>query len=203
MDHTPSRSLTISNNTDTADIPVISMDPAHPVSISGSPIAIPQATYKLSRLLAQRLGEFMDEDNDEEDAKVFSENPDDSSPSGSKPNQARVPVADDWKHNAAWVEMCVQHVLPPPVDASPMATTSLQRELTLMLKEQQAAASLKELGWYMPEDFIGDNLFQWIVELHSFDPELPIAKDLKERYVLMPPRHSELAFDNFGAWQER
>jgi ubiquitin-conjugating enzyme E2 Q len=32
----------------------------------------------------------------------------------------------------------------------------------------------------MPEDFIGDNLFQWIVELHSFDEALPVSKDLKK-----------------------
>jgi len=47
-----------------------------------------------------------------------------------------------------------------------------------MVKEQDAAASLKELGWYMPSEFNEDNLFQWIVEMHSFDPDLPIARDL-------------------------
>lgn len=50
-----------------------------------------------------------------------------------------------------------------------------------MMKEQEMAKSLKELGWYMPEEFIRDNLYQWIVELHSFDPDLPIAKDMKAK----------------------
>jgi ubiquitin-conjugating enzyme E2 Q len=26
-------------------------------------------------------------------------------------------------------------------------------------------------------------LYQWIVEMHSFDPALPIAKDMKAKYV--------------------
>jgi len=51
------------------------------------------------------------------------------------------------------------------------------------LREQDHAKSLSELGWYMPPEFIGDNLFQWIVELHSFEKDLPIAKDLKARKI--------------------
>jgi ubiquitin-conjugating enzyme E2 Q len=58
---------------------------------------------------------------------------------------------------------------------------ALQRELRAMLKEQEKADSLRDLGWYMPPEFVGDNLFQWIVELHSFDEALPIAKDLKAK----------------------
>ena len=61
----------------------------------------------------------------------------------------------------------------------PMATMSLQKELKAVLKDQATAKSLKQLGWYMPLDYIGDNLFQWIVELHSFEEELPIAQDMK------------------------
>ncbi len=72
-------------------------------------------------------------------------------------------------------------MLPPPVDSRPMATMAVQRELRAVLKDQEATRSLKELGWYMPLDYIGDNLFQWIVELHSFEEELPIARDLKRQ----------------------
>lgn len=93
------------------------------------------------------------------------------------------PPEEDWVHDPSWVAACIQHVLPPPNDASRMATTTLQRELRRILKEQEDAKSLKELGWYMPPEFIGDNLFQWIAELHSFDPEIPIAQDMKARYV--------------------
>ncbi len=57
---------------------------------------------------------------------------------------------------------------------------AVQRELRSMLKEQEAANSLRELGWYMPPEFIGDNLFQWIVEMHSFDPSLPIREGFED-----------------------
>ena len=54
-----------------------------------------------------------------------------------------------------------------------------------MLREQEHARALNELGWYLPLDFVGDNLFQWIVELHSFDPDLPVAKDMVSRYAIL------------------
>ena len=91
--------------------------------------------------------------------------------------------AYDWEHDPGWVEECVAHIMPPPVDAAQGATLSLQRELKAMLKEQNSARSLRELGWYLPPDNIDDNLYQWIVELHSFEEALPIAADLKARFV--------------------
>ncbi|KIK53307.1 hypothetical protein GYMLUDRAFT_941874 [Collybiopsis luxurians FD-317 M1] len=48
-----------------------------------------------------------------------------------------------------------------------------------MWKERDTRNSFKELGWYMPEEFMGGNLFQWIVELHWFDETLSIADDMK------------------------
>lgn len=91
--------------------------------------------------------------------------------------------ANDWEHDPGWVEECVAHIMPPPVDAAQGATLALQRELKTMLKEQNNAHSLRELGWYLPPDNIDDNLYQWIVELHSFEDALPIAADLKARSV--------------------
>ena len=37
---------------------------------------------------------------------------------------------------------------------------------------------LHELGWYINRNMI-QNVYQWIVELHSFDPDLPLSKDMK------------------------
>ncbi|KAJ5937361.1 hypothetical protein N7454_004661 [Penicillium verhagenii] len=37
---------------------------------------------------------------------------------------------------------------------------------------------IAELGWYMDPNVIS-SMYQWIVELHSFDPALPLAQDLK------------------------
>ncbi|RJE24012.1 ubiquitin conjugating enzyme [Aspergillus sclerotialis] len=43
----------------------------------------------------------------------------------------------------------------------------------------QEREPLHELGWYIDKELIS-NIYQWIVKLHSFDPELPLAKDLKK-----------------------
>ena len=55
-----------------------------------------------------------------------------------------------------------------------------------MYRDQRKARKneMELLGWYMPQDFNEDNLYQWVVEMHSFDPELPLAKDMKGKYVL-------------------
>jgi len=93
---------------------------------------------------------------------------------------------DDWKHNSEWVVSILENLWPPPIQSSPSTSYSMaiQRELQSesMLKEQDSAPNLRDLGWYMPPDLIGDNLYQWFVEMHSLDPELPIAKDMKEKY---------------------
>ncbi|KAK7028605.1 ubiquitin-CONJUGAT-2 domain-containing protein [Favolaschia claudopus] len=109
-------------------------------------------------------------------------------PSTSGSSSAPVgPPADDWRHDPDYVQRTVDLLMPPPFESSPSSTMAVQRELKAMLKEQEKALTsrggLKELGWYMPEAFIGDNLFQWIVEMHSFDPELPIARDLRRQGV--------------------
>lgn len=59
------------------------------------------------------------------------------------------------------------------------------KRLTSDIKQLQktyTSTPLHELGWYMDFENI-ENMFQWIVELHSFDPELPLAKDMKQAGV--------------------
>lgn len=46
------------------------------------------------------------------------------------------------------------------------------------LQKIQTTTPLHELGWYVHLDSL-ENMFQWIVELHSFDADLPLAKDMK------------------------
>jgi ubiquitin-conjugating enzyme E2 Q len=159
--------------------PMIKQDPRHPVTLASQPVQFPHPTYSLYQLLAARQEEYLQEEYDDEDLNIFVDEVPESS-SIAEP----VRHADDWAHDPSWVQVCVQHMLPAPDDAAPVATASLQRELARMLKEQEKAPSLTDLGWYMPLDFIDDNLFQWIVELHSFDPTLPIAQDLKTRYII-------------------
>ncbi|RMD43203.1 hypothetical protein DV735_g1893, partial [Chaetothyriales sp. CBS 134920] len=68
--------------------------------------------------------------------------------------------------------------LDPPKDASVSATNALQRALKEAVKVQKTAR-LSRLGWYIHAGHIS-NLYQWIVELHSFDEKLPLAQDMKK-----------------------
>ncbi|KAF7902317.1 hypothetical protein EAF00_002220 [Botryotinia globosa] len=69
-------------------------------------------------------------------------------------------------------------ILGPPAYATTSATMRLNRELKAILKVQNSTP-LHELGWYIDEKLV-DNIYQWIIELHSFESTLPLAKDLKE-----------------------
>ncbi|KAF7910678.1 uncharacterized protein EAF01_002188 [Botrytis porri] len=69
-------------------------------------------------------------------------------------------------------------MLGPPAYATPSATMRLSRELKAILKVQNSTP-LHELGWYIDENLV-ENIYQWIIELHSFESTLPLARDLKE-----------------------
>ncbi|KAI1411161.1 hypothetical protein F5Y13DRAFT_201387 [Hypoxylon sp. FL1857] len=68
--------------------------------------------------------------------------------------------------------------LAAPSYATNIAQKALQQEIT-KLKKIQDSTPLHQLGWYIDFDRI-ENLSQWIVELHSFDPDLPLAQDMKK-----------------------
>lgn len=69
-------------------------------------------------------------------------------------------------------------VLAPPQYATTFATKVLQKQFKSIVNIQKKE-KLHELGWYVDPNLISGNLYQWIVELHSFEPELALAKDLK------------------------
>jgi ubiquitin-conjugating enzyme E2 Q len=71
--------------------------------------------------------------------------------------------------------------LPSPTWADDNGRKVLGRELSKMQKVQ-SKTPLHELGWYMDFEKT-DNLFHWIVELHSFDESLSFAKDMKSRDI--------------------
>ena len=156
-------------------IPYVPLDPDYPLTLSRKAIRIPEPAHALEKILVARREEYIPVDYDGEDLEIFEAAPV-IAPALHVDDEME--VVDDWKHDRAWVTQCVEHLIPPPTESSVQATTALQRELKGILKEQKAAKSLRELGWYMPEDLIGDNLYQWIIELHSFDPTLPVAKDM-------------------------
>src|SRR5690606_20937562 len=66
--------------------------------------------------------------------------------------------------------------LPPPRTATIMTTRALSKELASIMHIQNTTAP-QELGWHIDGHAI-ENVYQWIVELHSFPLELPLAKDL-------------------------
>lgn len=78
-------------------------------------------------------------------------------------------------------------VMPVPTYAQSVTTTRLMKELRSLQKTQNSTA-LAELGWYIDTDKI-ENVYQWIVELHSFHifenkgAKLPLSKDMKKRNI--------------------
>lgn len=187
--------------------PYVKLDPLHKTMMCGKVIAIPDPAFQLETLLAARNADYILEDPDVEDMAVFQfeakqkfgsnsqsqhhdldDDDDYKVPSASSfvTKAVAVPLRprNDWKHDAKYVERNLASLMLPPFQSTPLASLAIQRELKAMIKEQEVARSLKDLGWYMPPELIGDNLYQWIVEMHSFDPALPIAKDMKAKYVL-------------------
>ncbi|KAJ6489722.1 hypothetical protein DFH09DRAFT_1377449 [Mycena vulgaris] len=180
-------------------IPFVKLDPAQPITMMSKQLQVPQPGYQIDALVHQRELELVDEAHDETDTYIFSheerkapvegkgkakglgkgasfvsavssafKGKGAASGSGSGSSAPpKGPPKDDWKHNEDYVRRT--------------------RELRAMITEQDkamvSAGGLKELGWYIPQDLLGDNLFQWIVEMHSFDETLPIAKDLKREGV--------------------
>ena len=67
-------------------------------------------------------------------------------------------------------------LLQAPASASSVATKTLQKELKKVIQEQEKNP-LHEIGWYI-DRYLITNLYQWIVEMHSFDLDLPLAKDM-------------------------
>jgi ubiquitin-conjugating enzyme E2 Q len=68
--------------------------------------------------------------------------------------------------------------LPPPLRAHPSASKAIMAALK-QIKSTVETEDIVELGWYVDVEQI-DNIFQWIVELHSFPTELPITRQMKQ-----------------------
>lgn len=72
-------------------------------------------------------------------------------------------------------------MLQQPSWASSAATKCLMRDFKTLIKTQNEQP-MHELGWHIDEDKI-ENMYQWIVELHSFDPTLPLAQDMRKHDI--------------------
>lgn len=139
-----------------------------------------------------RTETLLSDDTDAEDVEMFFSDNDDLPPSvlavetegkGKGPMGSSRKVTEDPKTD--FVPDTLDHSTLPLIQAPTYASTSasktLQRELTASLKIQNTHAS-HELGWYINPELI-NNVYQWIVELHSFEAHLPLAKDMKARNV--------------------
>lgn len=72
-------------------------------------------------------------------------------------------------------------MLEMPAWATTSATKRLMKDFRDLISIQNKEP-LHELGWHIDEDKI-ENIYQWIVELHSFDPKLPLAQDMKKKNI--------------------
>lgn len=67
----------------------------------------------------------------------------------------------------------------PPAYAATSTTRRLMKDFRLLIETQESymnSNALSELGWYVnPET---ENMYQWMIELHSFPKDLPLAKDM-------------------------
>jgi len=186
--------------------PYVRFDPQYKTHMDRKVIEIPDPAFQLETLLAARNADYKHEDADADDLAIFQLETKRPSASNSQfknhdlddDDDYLIPVAsssvskvvtkalrpeNDWKHDAEYVGKTLANLMLPPFQSTALASLAIQRELKSMVKEQEAACSLRDLGWYLPPELIGDNLYQWIVEMHSLDPALPIAKDMKAKYV--------------------
>lgn len=92
------------------------------------------------------------------------------------PKQLIVPLMTDFRPGTLNRKSIPQLGLPDWANA--IASKRLASDIKMMQKVQDTTP-LHELGWYIDFSNI-DNMFQWIVELHTFDQELPLAKDMKK-----------------------
>ncbi|KAK8086187.1 hypothetical protein PG994_001161 [Apiospora phragmitis] len=71
--------------------------------------------------------------------------------------------------------------LSPPSYAAGQAQKTLAKEIQ-KLQATQSSVPIHELGWFIDFDKI-TNMFHWIVELHSFDRDMPLAKRMAKAGV--------------------
>jgi len=132
--------------------------------------------------LSGNMGLLVGADSDEEDIEdinfLFSD--EEHTPTINDNNKGTVKAASQnllTDFVAGSLDQSSLPMLEPPEYATTSASLRLTRELKTVLKIQELTP-LHELGWYINPDLVS-NVYQWIVELHSFEESLPLAKDMK------------------------
>lgn len=114
-----------------------------------------------------------DSTNAEDTELLLSDNEKNSSPN----SQYKSPKTSEAEFIPGGLDKTTLPLLAAPTYATSSATRSLQRELMSTLQIQSTHPA-HELGWYIDPQLV-ENVYQWIVELHSFEAHLPLAKDMK------------------------
>jgi ubiquitin-conjugating enzyme E2 Q len=120
--------------------------------------------------------EYLDSDMDDynEPSAVLKE----ISNGASRKKRPRDPVLPLTDFVPGTLDFSKLQMLQVPQYANPYATKQLSTALRELVKLQNSTKS-HELGWYIDSEKI-ENLYQWIIELHSFDKDLLLASDMKK-----------------------
>lgn len=132
-------------------------------------------------------GAFLSDETDVDDRRILLSEDDEALPDatsnmvggkkGANPSKrSSEPARTDFVPGT--LDHSILPMLGAPSYATPAATKTLQRELNNTLRVQEDPPH--ELGWYIDPNLI-TNVYQWIVELHSFEDHLPFARDMKSK----------------------
>ena len=176
-----------------------------PVGESGKPIVIPITAVSKSRRKTAKIGDkrkaenvqepgeavLLSDDTEDDDLAILCSDDEEPELLSTTINngkgktiaepQPTKPDASKTDFIPGTLDQTTLPLLEPPSYATSSATKALQRELAATLKVQDTVP-VDQLGWYIDGELI-NNVYQWIVELHSFESHLPLAKDMKSRGV--------------------
>ncbi|KAH8929227.1 hypothetical protein BT69DRAFT_1276502 [Atractiella rhizophila] len=165
---------------------LLPLDPTYPLHMSNTSIQIPNPIPKLQRLTA-KLSAGNEEALTAYDCElIFATFRQQAAPQGlvsstAKKKSQPVVEKDDFVPASEQLLSLIQ-LLPPPRNASPISTSTLQKEIKAMMKAQ-ANSTPSKLGFYFDPERSRDNLFQWVIELTGFDKDLPLSKDMRDKGV--------------------
>ncbi|KAM0235421.1 hypothetical protein ACHAPO_005707 [Fusarium lateritium] len=176
----------------------IEQDPAHPLVSGSQHIGIPQSAIPVSRrrVLGQKqisgssheIPIVIDEDepnfeNSDLDDLLASDDEDGEDKMSATLKRRRVSTDSGIGDNVTPfqpgqldLDSLPKLAEPTWAASSPAALRALNNQIK-ELQKVQSNANIATLGWYIDFEKL-DNLFRWIVELHSFDMDLALAQDM-------------------------
>lgn len=128
-------------------------------------------------------GDTEDEDSDDREFLLADEDDDDDGHRVMSPTKKMGYILDTSKTDfrPGSLDLNTLPKLAPPSYATSQAQKMIGREIA-KLQALQSTSPIHKLGWFIDFDQV-TNMFHWIVELHSFEPSLPLAVEMKKRGV--------------------